>query len=409
MGPPDHAAVTELGLAHGEFIANLLSARPNRAGQADKVGLGSSQMDGIRLTHPLCGSDAATLMRVLRQAGPVRPSRLPQVVIAALAMLGRLPFSLLERAYVRLRSQAATIDPPVFIVGHWRSGTTHLYNLLSQGSQFGYVSPFATALPWDFLLLGRLLEPLLARALPSGRYIDNMAVEPDSPQEDEIALANMTPLSFYHGLYFPGRFDQAFDSGVFFDGCTPEDVDRWQRTLQYFYRKLSIRQGGRRLLIKNPVYTARIGLLAQAFPGARFIHIHRSPYKVFGSMRNFYRALFAQFALQPYDHVPIDEVIFRSYGRMMDALLHDSADLPPEQFVEVRFEALQRQPMTVLEDIHRQLGLAGFAEAKPAFSRYLDSVRDYKKGSHPIPADVQDRIAERWRPYIERWGYSVAA
>ena len=367
-------------------------------------------MDGIRLTHPLCGSDVATLLRVLRRAGPIQPDRLPQLTIAILAALGRLPFTLLERAFVAMRSgSAAHTEPPIFIVGHWRSGTTHLYNVLSQGSRFGYVSPFATALPWDFLLLGRMLEPVLARALPSGRYIDNVAVEPDSPQEDEIALANMTPLSFYHGLYFPRRFEQAFDAGVFFDGCDADAVETWQRTLRYFYRKLSMRQDGRRLLIKNPVYTARIGLLAETFPGAKFIHIHRSPYKVFGSMRNFYRALFAQFALQPYDHVPVDEIIFRSYGRMMDALVRDSAALPADQFVEIRFEELQRRPMETLETVFGQLQLDGFAEAAPEFSHYLDSVRGYKKGSHRISADLQAQIADRWQPYIERWGYSVSA
>lgn len=367
-------------------------------------------MDGIRLTHPLCGSDAATLVRVLRRAGPIRAERLPQVTIALLAALGRAPFTLLERAFVGLKGASVPLaEPPVFIVGHWRSGTTHLYNVLSQGSKFGYVSPFATALPWDFLLLGRMLEPLLARALPAGRYIDNMAVDPDSPQEDEIALANMTPLSFYHGLYFPGRFEEIFNSGIFFDGCSAAQIEDWQRTLHYFYRKLALRQGGRQLLIKNPVYTARVGLLARAFPGAKFIHIHRSPYKVFGSMQNFYRALFAQFALQPYDHVPVDEIIFRTYGRMMDALVRDSADLPPQQFIEIRFEDLQQRPMAVLERIYGQLQLDGFGEASPGYSTYLDSVSGYKKGNHRISKDLQAQIGERWQPYIERWDYSVPA
>ena len=49
------------------------------------------------------------------------------------------------------------------------------------------------------LTLGRWLEPLLLKTLPSERFIDNVPVMPDSPQEDEIALANMTEPSFYHG------------------------------------------------------------------------------------------------------------------------------------------------------------------------------------------------------------------
>ena len=365
-------------------------------------------MGSIRLTHPLCGSDAGTLYHVLRRAGPVRAARLPQLTIAILAILGRMPFTLLERAFVRAKGGGqAVIEPPVFIVGHWRSGTTHLYNVLSRAPDLGFVTPFATALPWDFLLLGRMMKPLLARALPSGRYIDNMAVEPDSPQEDEIALANMSPLSFYHGLYFPTRFEQTFNAGIFLDGCSQAEIEGWQRTLRYLYAKLSIGQGGRRLLIKNPVYTARVRLLSRTFPGAKFIHIHRSPYKVFASMRNFYPALFAEFALQPYDHVPIDEIIFRTYARMMDSLLRDSADLPADSYVELRFEDLQRDPMGELERIFGGLRLDGFVDAAPAFTGYLDSVRNYRKGTHRIPPDILERITDRWQPYIERWGYSL--
>jgi len=53
-------------------------------------------------------------------------------------------------------------------------------------------------------------------ALPSDRHVDNVAVTPDSPQEDSIALASMIPLSYYHGLYFPQRFSIISIEGFFF-------------------------------------------------------------------------------------------------------------------------------------------------------------------------------------------------
>lgn len=36
------------------------------------------------------------------------------------------------------------------------------------------------------------------------------------------------------------------------------------------------------LLIKSPVHTARIGLLLDMFPRARFVYIHRHPLQVWG-------------------------------------------------------------------------------------------------------------------------------
>jgi hypothetical protein len=86
-------------------------------------------------------------------------------------------------------------------------------------------------LPWDILGIVRLFQPLLELALPSDRHVDNVAVTPDSPQEDSIALASMIPLSYYHGLYFPQRFQYHFESRVFFQGC--QRRNRHLATLAY--------------------------------------------------------------------------------------------------------------------------------------------------------------------------------
>ncbi|NIP74477.1 MAG: sulfotransferase, partial [Xanthomonadales bacterium] len=99
----------------------------------------------------------------------------------------------------------------------------------------------------------RVLRPLLERQLPQGRFIDNIPVTPTSPQEDEIAIANISPLSFYHGIYFPRDFDRLIDRGLFFDGCTEAEIAGWERRFIYLMRRLSLHQG-KQLLIKNPVY-----------------------------------------------------------------------------------------------------------------------------------------------------------
>ena len=65
-----------------------------------------------------------------------------------------------------------------------------------------------------------LLHTPLERALPKHRYIDAIPVTPASPQEDEIALASMTPISFYHGIYFPSKIHEHLRKGLFLEGCT---------------------------------------------------------------------------------------------------------------------------------------------------------------------------------------------
>ena len=365
----------------------------------------SGNVAGSGMKHPLMGADLATLVRALARGGA--PSREGRALVAAAlgSAIGRLPFSLAERGWTALRTRADSAPAPVFIVGHWRSGTTHLYNVLSRDPRFGYVTPLATGMPWDFLFLGGLLRPLLERLVPSERLIDRVAVTPDAPQEDEIALASMQTLSFYHGIYFPRRIEEWFDRGVFFDGASEAEIARWCVRMRHFMAKLERAQPERRQLVKNPVYTARIALLRSLWPEARFIHIHRNPYVVFQSTRNFYRKLLPALSLQHHDAVDIDELVLSRYPRMMQRLVDDWAELPPERAIELRFEAFEREPLAETERIYRTLGLEGFDAARPAFEDYLATVDDYRKNRYTFARADLDRVEERWWPFIERWGY----
>lgn len=356
------------------------------------------------MAHPLLGANIATLRRVFRETGG--PDRRGTALALGAAALGRLPFSALERALVARRlARAPEPAPPVFILGHWRSGTTHLYNLMA-GAGFGYVPPVATGLPWDMLVLGRLLRPLLEQQLPEHRYIDSMAVTPTSPQEDEIALAGMTPLSFYHGIYFPRAFDRMIDRGVFLDGCSAAEVAAWQATMRYLLGKLGLVFGGRRMLVKNPVYTARPAMLAAMFPGAKFIHIHRNPYDVFLSMRNFYGRLLEALALQAVPAgLDIDATILRVYERMMCRFEAETAGWGAPDFVEIAYETLDRAPLEAVGQIYRELELEGYEAALAGFRAHLDGVRGHRKHRFRADGEAADKVAGALGHWLAKWGY----
>lgn len=358
-----------------------------------------------RLTHPLCGSNLSTLVRALRENDGVERGSLPQAAIALGATLARWPFTTLERILVSARlRRTGPMPAPIFILGHWRSGTTHLYNVLAKGD-FGVVSPLAAGMPWDVLGLVRLIRPLLERSLPEHRYIDAIPVNPDSPQEDEVAIANMSLLSFYHAIYFPDHFDRNFARGVFLDGCSEGEICAWERLFTHLVGKLWLDQGRRRLLIKNPVYTARIAHLRRIYPQVRFIHVHRNPFEVFVSMRNFFTKLFEQFALQPHEQVDVDAVILRTYTRMMRLYLAESADLPAGTLVELSYADLVQSPLSALRRIYDTLDLPGFERTRPRFEDYLASVRSYRTNRYDYPDDVLTKVETHWAPFLDHWGY----
>jgi omega-hydroxy-beta-dihydromenaquinone-9 sulfotransferase len=361
------------------------------------------------LAHPLCGADLGTLGRAARRFGFASPRRSPKLALAWAAAAARWPSTAIERRVVDRRiAKGHELPPTIFILGHWRSGTTHLYNVMAKAPRFGYVSPITTGLPWDALGIGRALRPLLERMLPDERWIDPIPVRPDSPQEDEPAIANMDTLSFYHGLYCPRQLQRAMDEGLFLEGVADRDLERWKHRFVHLLHKLAMLQPeADTLLIKNPVYTARVALLREMLPGARFIHIHRHPYEVFRSMRNFWQRLLEALSLQPFEHVDIDELVLSTYPRLMQRLVDETADLPSDRFIELTYDELSADATAAIGRIYDQLGIGGFDADRSRFEAYLDTVKSYRKQRYEMDESTKRRIDERWGEWMQRWGYET--
>ena len=215
------------------------------------------------------------------------------------------------------RIEATRVEAPLFILGHYRSGTTHLHNLLALDPQFAAPTFFQVLNPHTFLTTERLAAPLADRLVVRRRYQDEMALGAGVPSEDEVALCTMTGLSPYMGWYFP-RGGADYDRYLTFRGVPDEEVARWGHALTTFLKKLTLRYG-RPLVLKSPPHTARIRLLLGLFPDARFVHIHRDPYVVFRSTRHMIRAVQPVFRLQECPTPDGDDAIISVYTEMYDA------------------------------------------------------------------------------------------
>ncbi|HID38625.1 MAG TPA: sulfotransferase [Calditrichaeota bacterium] len=170
---------------------------------------------------------------------------------------------------------------PVFIIGHWRSGTTFLHYLLSQDKHFAFTNVFEGRNPHTFLSNQALLEKRLERYKPQKRVMDNVSVQLISPAEDEFAMAIIALKSPLLGWLFPQNRDY-YDRYISFETVPEEELNYWKNRYLYFIKKLTLKYK-RQLLLKSPINTARIRHLLNIFPKAKFIHIHRNPYDVFRS------------------------------------------------------------------------------------------------------------------------------
>jgi hypothetical protein len=347
-----------------------------------------------------------TLVRLGRYLPRMNARRVPRaLLIAALALIG-VPLRALQRlVFGRRLARVRIQQPPVFIIGHWRSGTTHLHNLMSQDPAFGYVSMYQAIAPGCTLIGGRWLERLLARIVPEKRPMDNMTWPTGAPQEEEIPLGKTLPYSFYVQFLFPGRARTLFRRYVLLDGAPRRAAAEWKRKYLRLLQVATWHAGGRRLLLKNPVNTARIRLLLALFPDAKFVHISRSPYDVLPSTRKLHRSLLAFTSLEQVTDAEIDATVFDLYETMMRRYLADRALIPTGNLVEVRFEDLEADPIGVVQRVYGALALPGFGRMLPRVRAYVASQAGYRKNRFRTRPEDVDAVEHRWAFAFDALGH----
>jgi hypothetical protein len=299
-------------------------------------------------------------------------------------------------------------DSPLFVLGHWRTGTTFLHDLLAcDTGQFACPNSMQVTYPFTFLCTEKAVRRRSAGLLPPTRPMDNVAISLERPQEDEFALCVASLRSPYLGLFtFPRRANH-YDRYLTLRGVPEPEVEEWKSTFLWFLRKLTLKYG-RPLLLKSPTHTARIRLLLELFPRARFVHIHRDPYAVFQSARHTLSRLRPINLLQEPPVGGDDEAILQRCATMYDAFFEERPLIPEGQFHEIRYEDLVKDPVGQIRATYERLGLAGFAAFRPQLQAYVDSLSGYRTNEFAeLSPALRDRIAGAWRRSFETWGYRV--
>jgi omega-hydroxy-beta-dihydromenaquinone-9 sulfotransferase len=354
----------------------------------------------------------ASLTRIVSRRGVLSPRSYLQIAIILAGALLRWPGCTIEALRVARRVANVSFDPPpVFIVGHWRSGTTLLHNLLSRDPGFCFPTVVDALRPYDFYPnpFDVITRSIVLRFLPPTRPMDDVRLDRESPQEEELALATMGAPSFFNCIYFPKRITSVFAQDVLFAGADEETVRLWRSALHYYLAKLAALHSGKRLLLKNPANSARIPQLLALFPAAKFIHIHREPAAVFHSMRKLYRRMLPILALQDYRAEDIDGHILWAYPEVMTRLLDALAELPPGRSITVRYDELVADPTATLKRIYRDLNLGDFGRVSYLLENYA---QEHLHGMSPAPTldhQTASRLARDWGSVYTRLGYPSPA
>ncbi len=126
--------------------------------------------------HPLQGMTLGDWWALLyRHRFAVDLQYLPRALVQTAASTSNSVNARIERGRFGRQIEAVKVQAPLFILGHYRSGTTHLHNLLALDPQFAAPNLFQVLNPHTFLTTERWAAPVANRVIARRRYQDEMA------------------------------------------------------------------------------------------------------------------------------------------------------------------------------------------------------------------------------------------
>ncbi|MEO2017375.1 MAG: sulfotransferase [Fuerstiella sp.] len=358
---------------------------------------------GLMLWH---GMDIAGLSRLIRSRPSVHWSRLHKfMALPATAVYNTGMGALESLIYGRAVAKTELVEPPLFVLGFWRSGTTLLQNLLSHDPQFAHLGLYQALFPWHFLLTETVTKMLTAPFVPQSRPMDNVAVSWDAPQEDDIATAVMSQVSPYMFLSRPHDV-RCFWKALDFENLSEAELSRYESCLTHLLKKLTYKSQ-KRIMLKSPFHTYHVQKLVQMFPDAKFLYIHRDPYHVIRSACHLRRRMIEENTLGRPVFCNVEDEIIDTYRFGLERYEQDRHLIPEGNLHEICFENLEVDPVAELSTAYRSLGLNGFDDLKKALLPQLFSLRSYQKNQFNDDPVLVRRVYEELRPAYERFGYSA--
>lgn len=298
--------------------------------------------------------------------------------------------------------------PPIFILGHWRSGTTLLHELLVTNPQFASPNTFECFAPWHFLLSELPMVTLGGFLLPKRRPMDNMDAGWRLPQEDEFALMNLGLPTPYLRIAFPRTQPKSLEY-LTLEKLSPQQRDEWTRRFVWFLKVLTFHYGGKQLVLKSPTHTGRLKFLAELFPHAKFIHLTRDPTQLFSSTVRLWRSLEEVQALQESPaESETEEYVTECHQIMYQQFEKDREQIDASRIVDLRYEDLIADPLQAIEGLYRDLELGDFSDALQPLQTRLAGHQEYKPNRHAIDEELRSHVMQSWPDYCRRYGYACS-
>lgn len=344
------------------------------------------------------------LFKMIGQNGGVSLTRSHVLLLYVIRFLILEPFRLLELIlfYNKIHSHRLT-QPPIFILGHWRSGTSFLQSMICTSPQVTSNNIYRSIFPDTFYLTESWLKPILNSIIKLFRVpysLQRIPMDLNLSAEVDMALCSLgSEQSYTWGQLFPKTFESWVDKQILFSGSS--DPDRWIIDYDFFIKKLSYQSKGKRVVVKSPGDTGRVQHLIQKYPEACFVYIHRDPVSIFHSNIYFWNVILKQNSLQTILNSELETLIINAYKKVMTSYLNNRTFIPAQQLLEIVLDNVIKQPKQELARIFKFLGLGPGSEKK-----IVDIINIYhikERSAYVTDPKLLERLKREWAFAFETW------
>jgi omega-hydroxy-beta-dihydromenaquinone-9 sulfotransferase len=333
----------------------------------------------------------------------------PRAALITLAAFPNSLAALADEICFRRAIARTKVEPPLFVLGAWRSGTTHLHNLLAVDKRFGYSNLYQVTCPLTFLTSERANAWLIDLVAPKQRPQDAVKIGVNEPQEEDFAMCSLGGQANLMSWAFP-RNAAFYQRYMTLDELSADELARWKSCYELFLKKLTYKYG-RPLVLKSPANTGRIKTLLELFPDARFIHIHRNPYDIYRSNTHTLHTAGPWWQLQRIDYGDSDAIhtyVTETIKTLYDGYFAQCSLIPPGRLHQIAFCDLERDPVGEIRKAYEALELPDFRVVEQPLRTYLNSLADYKKNVFgELPDHTRNQVHCRWRQYFAEWRYAA--
>ena len=337
------------------------------------------------------------LLLITFQNGGVSFRRIPVFILFLLRYTLFEPFRLTEILLFERKIRKHELqEDPIFILGHWRSGTTHLQELLEADSNHTTISVYQFLFIDHFILTERWLKPPMnafCRIFKIPYSFQRVTMNLNMPGELESAMcAGLSDHSYTWGHIFPKRYEYWFSRMIGLK--RPKDQEGWLDDYDFLIKKISFASGGKRVIVKSPGDTGRANHLLKRYPKAKFVFIERDPISVYHSTMYFWRVIQKEVSFQKVNDEQLQGYCINSYIKLKEAYHYFRKQIPSEQLYELTFKELISEPMETLNRIYDELEL-GVLPLKQVEQKLILK-RDHQKVNYTTSPELARDIEEKW-------------